>query len=374
MSAKFSFQKGKPHVTLNIHPRIPMQKASALTKALAAVLMAASVLLTGCAPACGSDSPSLPQSQAVILRLAETMPENHPSARAMAYFAEMVSRETQGRVTVKIYYNGSLGTPTEIIEQVKFGGIAMARVNVLELSEEVESIRKFFVPSNFAGGDAQIEWVRNNEETLRDECQMDRITPLVWYYPDFRCFYGTDCTFLDKKDLEGKKIESSESALMAEIFRDMGIELAGSVNTNTYKSLISGNIDGAESSFSEFICNNYDQYIHFVTKNDAWCLPDVMIINTENLTSSPKRTGRPWKSVHKAHTNTRNRAWSNSIRFGWKRLPRNRRLDSAKERSDEETKILVETVLFFSGCPNQCSAASDADTVPLIFHIQPLSV
>ena len=88
--------------------------------------------------------------------------------------------------------------------------------------------------------------------------------------------------------MEGKKIESSESALMAEIFRDMGIELAGSVNTNTYKSLISGNIDGAESSFSEFICNNYDQYIHFVTKNDAWCLPDVMIINTENLTSLSK--------------------------------------------------------------------------------------
>ena len=163
MSAKFSFQKGKPHVTLNIHPRIPMQKASALTKALAAVLMAASVLLTGGAPACGSDSPSLPQSQAVILRLAETMPENHPSARAMAYFAEMVSRETQGRVTVKIYYNGSLGTPTEIIEQVKFGGIAMARVNVLELSEEVESIRKSFVPSNFAGGDAQTEWIHSNE-------------------------------------------------------------------------------------------------------------------------------------------------------------------------------------------------------------------
>lgn len=121
-------------MTLNIHPRIPAQ-AAALTKALAAVLMAASVLLTGCALGGGPESPSLPRSQAVILRLAETMPENHPSAQAMAYFAEMVNRETQGRVTVKIYYNGSLGTPTEIIEQVKFGGIAMARVNVLELSE-----------------------------------------------------------------------------------------------------------------------------------------------------------------------------------------------------------------------------------------------
>lgn len=171
-------------MTLNIHPRIPAQ-AAALTKALAAVLMAASVFLTGCALGGGQESPSLPRSQAVILRLAETMPENHPSAQAMAYFAEMVNRETQGRVTVKIYYNGSLGTPTEIIEQVKFGGIAMARVNVLELSEEVESIRKYFVPSNFAGGDAQTEWIHSNEETLRDECQMDRITPLVWYYPIF---------------------------------------------------------------------------------------------------------------------------------------------------------------------------------------------
>ena len=281
-------QKGKPHVTLNVHAPVAANLRTVLITALSAALMAVSVLAAGCAPAAGQDNPAGPRSQAVILRMAETMPENHPSARAMAHFAEMVSRETQGRVTVKIYYNSSLGTPTEIIEQVKFGGIAMARVNVLELSEEVESIRKFFVPSNFADGDAQTEWIHNNEETLRDECQMDRITPLVWYYPDFRCFYGTDSSFADKKDLQGKKIESSDSALMAEIFRDMGIELAGSVNTNTYKSLISGNIDGAESSFSEFICNNYDQYIHFVTKNDAWCLPDVMIINTENLTSLSK--------------------------------------------------------------------------------------
>ena len=49
MSAKFIFLKGRSHVTLNMHPRIPAQTSAALTKALAAVLMAASVLLTGCA-------------------------------------------------------------------------------------------------------------------------------------------------------------------------------------------------------------------------------------------------------------------------------------------------------------------------------------
>ena len=40
MSAKFIFLKGRSHVTLNMHPRIPAQTSAALTKALAAVLMA----------------------------------------------------------------------------------------------------------------------------------------------------------------------------------------------------------------------------------------------------------------------------------------------------------------------------------------------
>ena len=36
MSAKFIFLKGRSHVTLNMHPRIPAQTSAALTKALAA--------------------------------------------------------------------------------------------------------------------------------------------------------------------------------------------------------------------------------------------------------------------------------------------------------------------------------------------------
>ena len=88
------FPEGRSHVTLNMHPRIPRRHQQP-DKGPGSVLMAASVLLTGCAFDGGPESPSLPRSQAVILRLAETMPENHPSAQAMAYFAEMVSRETQ---------------------------------------------------------------------------------------------------------------------------------------------------------------------------------------------------------------------------------------------------------------------------------------
>ena len=86
-------QKGKPHVTLNVHAPVAANLRTVLITALSAALMAVSVLAAGCAPAAGQDNPAGPRSQAVILRMAETMPENHPSARAMAHFAEMVSRE-----------------------------------------------------------------------------------------------------------------------------------------------------------------------------------------------------------------------------------------------------------------------------------------
>ena len=54
----------------------------------------------------------------------------------------------------------------------------------------------------------------------------------------------------NKKGFGGQeRLRAASPLWMAEIFRDMGIELAGSVNTNTYKSLISGNIDGLSPHF-----------------------------------------------------------------------------------------------------------------------------
>ena len=52
MSEKFIFLKGRSHVTLNMHPRIPAQTSAALTKALAKELAPSNIQVN--AIACGA--------------------------------------------------------------------------------------------------------------------------------------------------------------------------------------------------------------------------------------------------------------------------------------------------------------------------------
>jgi TRAP-type C4-dicarboxylate transport system substrate-binding protein len=70
----------------------------------------------------------------------------------MEHFAALVHRRSGGKIRIRVYYEGRLGTPEEVIAQIQFGGIAMARVNGLELSETVPRSRMYFVPTPTPAG------------------------------------------------------------------------------------------------------------------------------------------------------------------------------------------------------------------------------
>ena len=105
-----------------------------------------------------------------------------------------------------VYYDEELGTPQEIIEQMKFGGIAMARVNSLELSEAIPALRQYLQPEKYTGAGHQIESFQRSEESLRNTCQLEKITPLTWYYPDLRCIYSSNRVIESRDDLKGTDV------------------------------------------------------------------------------------------------------------------------------------------------------------------------
>lgn len=144
------------------------------------------------------------ESQPVLLRLAETMPEDHPSARASALFAQLVDERSNGRVKIRVYYNSELGSPDEVMEQLKFGGVGLARVSSLELSDLDSGLREQMMPARFASRDQQMEWFWEHQEELKQLCEKDNMVPLVWYYPDRRCFYSSRMDIADASSLEGK--------------------------------------------------------------------------------------------------------------------------------------------------------------------------
>lgn len=99
--------------------------AAALVLCCAAVLSAAGATPTGTHK---DDTPDL------ILRYAENQPEGYPTTEAAYAFADLVAQRTDGRVQVRVYSNGVLGSETSVVEQMEYGGIDFSRIPELMLA------------------------------------------------------------------------------------------------------------------------------------------------------------------------------------------------------------------------------------------------
>lgn len=219
----------------------------------------------------------------VFFRLAETMPEDHPSSKAMNYFASLVEKESAGKIKIKVYYDKSLGTPKEIIEQMRFGGIAMARVNFLELSDAVTTIEDFLKPQSYMSADELMNRIKLSEKKLVSLCENEKITPLVWFYPDTRCFYSSNLPISRLEDIKKTKVKTTDCLIMNSIMKQLEAEAIGILRSDLYRSLSAGDVQYGESAFCEFICEDYGKYIHNVLLSDYVYLPDAIIINTDCL-------------------------------------------------------------------------------------------
>ena len=88
-----------------------------------AALATAAVLCAGLMAGCGASSTTADTSYSaenpLVLTLAHGLSEAHTVHIAMTQFAEEVNEKTGGRVQVKIFPNGQLGSENENLEQLQ---------------------------------------------------------------------------------------------------------------------------------------------------------------------------------------------------------------------------------------------------------------
>lgn len=94
----------------------------------------ACVMMVGILSGCGSKSESSssagssssePEEKSVTLKIHCDYTEDHPTAQLLAEFCQKVSDDTNGTVTIKPYYAGSLGDYTTVFDEVAQGSIDM---------------------------------------------------------------------------------------------------------------------------------------------------------------------------------------------------------------------------------------------------------
>jgi tripartite ATP-independent transporter DctP family solute receptor len=122
---------------------------------LRAMVAVGSVLFTLGASACGAERKSDASGAAaggpekVTLRLAHTAPPGNAQTIATERFAELVSENTDGGVTVELYPNAQLGAEEEILQKLQEGSVDMAVLSTTITGNVVPIVGVFDLPYLF---------------------------------------------------------------------------------------------------------------------------------------------------------------------------------------------------------------------------------
>ena len=248
---------------------------------LAAILLAA--LLTAAALLCprAEETEPLPE---LILRYAENQPEGYPTTKAAYAFADMVSERTGGRVQVRVYSNGVLGSETSVIEQMEYGGIDFSRTSVMSLGE--------FVPETYV---LQLPYLYEDDEhmwTVLDgpigQVFLDSIekriglTGLAWFDAGVRHFY-TNTPVKTLEDLNGLRIRVGESSMMQSIIGALGAEPVPLAYDDVYSALAKGEIDGAENNWPSYAFTGHYEVAKYMLLDGHTRIPELLLASEEAM-------------------------------------------------------------------------------------------
>lgn len=244
-------------------------------KRLMMLVCIAAVLLCGCA-----DAPKETQKPELILRYADNQPEDYPTTVAAEYFARLVEERTHGRICVRVYCNGALGDEIHVLEQVRFGGIDLARISVGTFSEFNGDMDVLMLP--YLYDDADHMWrVLDGEigEDFLANTRKSGVIGLSWFDAGARSFYTRQkVTCLE--DLRGLKIRVQESELMSRMVECLGAETVEIQYGDVYSALHTRKIDGAENNWPSYESTGHFEAAPYYLLDGHSRLPEMQIIST----------------------------------------------------------------------------------------------
>ena len=218
-----------------------------------------------------TDTPEL------ILRYAENQPDDYPTTKAAHFFADLVNERTEGRLRVKVYSDGELGSELSVIEQMTFGGVDFTRVSLSQMAQYLSAFNVLQLPYLYT--DSSQMW-RVLDGDIGDEFRgkLDELSlvGLSWFDAGVRSFY-TRTPISSFDELQGLTIRVQESDLMSRMALCLGAEPVQLVYSQVYAALHNGDIDGAENNWPSYEAVAHYEVAPYFLRDEHTRVPELQI-------------------------------------------------------------------------------------------------
>jgi len=223
-------------------------------------------------------------------------PEGYPTVAAVRHMGELMSARTNGRLTVKMFAGGQLGSERDTLEITTFGGldinrVAIAPLNAIEPMTIVPSLPFLFRST------AHMRKALDGPvgETILESLKPHDMIGLCFYDSGERCFYNTKKPILTPDDMAGMKIRVQNSDLYVSMIKALGADATPMSLGEVYQSLVQGVIDGAENNWPSYQSGRHFEAAPFYSLTRHVMAPEVLVMSAsrwEKLSQSDREIVR----------------------------------------------------------------------------------
>ena len=259
------------------------------------LMLAGSLSLSGCSnKVLGSNR---------VLYSTDSLPNGYPTVEAVRAMGTFLAEKTDGRLGIKIYPGGQLGSEGSTLEIAMFGGLDMTRTFSAALNNIAPLTKLFSLPFLFRSTEHQRR-VADGEvgETILESLEAFGLRGLAIYDTGGRGFYTTETPIPHPSALKGQKIRVPNSDIFLATMRALGANPTPMNFSEVYQGLVQNVIDGAENNWPSYISTRHYEVAPYYSETGHFRTPDVLIMSL-----------RTWKSFSKEDQNLIKEAARHSV-------------------------------------------------------------
>ena len=224
------------------------------------------------------------EQQIKTLTFAHNLPTSHPVHKGVEAFKAQLENLSEGKLTLKIYANGQLGSEREVLELLQIGSVSMTKVSAAAMSNFVPEYRVLGVPYLFRDKDHLFNVLEGKVgQQLLEMGTASWLRGLCFYDAGSRSFYTKTKFIKVPKDLSGMKIRVMSDKMSVAMVERLGGDPTPMAFGELYTALQQGVVDGAENNAPSFVTSRHFEICKYYSLDAHSYVPDVVLIGTKFL-------------------------------------------------------------------------------------------
>jgi tripartite ATP-independent transporter DctP family solute receptor len=215
---------------------------------------------------------------------------DYPTVEAVRWIGQTLARETDGRVSIRLYHSGQLGRESEAIDMARYGAIDLTRVYSGALNNAFPLTQALCLPYVFDS----VPHLRSALDggvaaSVLAGFQARELMGLAIYDSGARCFYNNRKPIQAPADLHGLKIRVPVSDIFIRMLRLFGANPTPLSLGEVFSGMETHMIDGAENNIRSFHSSRHFEAAHYWSQSEHSYAPDVLLISQRSLAALETR-------------------------------------------------------------------------------------